>query len=389
MDARYVQLRRILRGVPKLSPIQSAMTSCMTSFARALLLYVGIFALPFTGSAQNDTPGTVYTLSNAPDTNRVLTFSRRANGELVAAGAYATGGQGTGASLGSQGALALTDDGRWLLAVNAGSNELSVFSVRNDALVLSDVVSSAGIRPISVAVAHNLVYVLNAGGAENISGFYLSEHGELHAIPGATRPLSGVNVGPAQVSFGLRGDVLIVTEKTTNLISGFAVDENGRAGPVTTTPSSGAVPFGFAISAKGFLFVSEAPGSALSSYRLGASGSAELVTGSLANQQGAACWVVLSKDEKYAYTANASSDSISGYRIHDDGSVTLLNSNGLTAVAADTPIDLAVTGNGRYLYSLNAASRTIVGFRVDQDGSLVRTGEIGGLPAGVAGLAAR
>src|SRR5688500_14667380 len=110
------------------------MSSVKNPFARALLAFVGMFALPFASSAQGNSPGSVYTLGNAADTNRVLAFSRTSKGELSPAGSYATGGQGTGAGLGSQGALALTEDGRWLLAVNAGSSELSVLAVRNDAL---------------------------------------------------------------------------------------------------------------------------------------------------------------------------------------------------------------------------------------------------------------
>jgi 6-phosphogluconolactonase (cycloisomerase 2 family) len=368
------------------------MTSCIHSIARAFLLSL-VLALPLAASAQNAAPGAVYSLSNAADTNRVLMFSRSASGELTSAGAFATGGQGTGAGLGSQGALALTDNGRWLLAVNAGSNELSVFSVRHHGLVLTDIVPSGGLMPISVTVAHNLVYVVNAGGAagstDNISGFYLTQHGQLHALPNSTQPLSDANVGPAQISFGLRGDVLIVAEKNTNLISGFAVDEEGRAGPVTVTPSAGAVPFGFAISSQGFLFVSEAPGSALSSYQLHANGSASLVTASRVNHQAAACWVVLSKNEEYAYTANAANASISGYRIAKDGSVTLLDSDGLTAVTDETPLDLAVSRDGRFLYALNATAKTIEGFRVGVDGSLTRVGDIDGLPEGAAGLIAR
>jgi hypothetical protein len=191
------------------------MSSFKNSFPRTLLAFLGMLALPFAGSAQGNSPGSVYTLSNAAGTNRVLAFSRTAKGDLSPAGTYVTGGQGIGATLGSQGALALTDDGRWLLAVNAGSNELSVFAVHNDALTLTDIVPSGGQRPISVTVAHNLIYVLNAGGAsgssDNISGFYLSLDGQLHALPDSTRALSGANVGPAQISFGLRGDVLIVT----------------------------------------------------------------------------------------------------------------------------------------------------------------------------------
>lgn len=357
---------------------------------RTFVRLLGILALPLAAFAGNDSPGAIYTLSNAVAANRVLAFSRDAQGDLQPAGAFPTGGHGTGAGLGSQGALALTNNGRWLLAVNAGSNDVSVFSVRPNALVLTDVAPSGGLRPISVTVADNLVYVLNAGGAvgsiDNISGFYLTNEGQLVALPGSTQPLSAANVGPAQISFGLRGDVLIVTEKSTSRIDGFAVDEDGRAGPVTSVPSSGAVPFGFAISSKGGLYVSEAAASALTSYAINVDGSVKLVTPSLVNHQAAACWVALSKDERYAYTANAASNSISGYRVGHDGALSLLDATGFSA-AATHPLDLAVSGDGRFLYALTTGA--ITEYRAASDGSLTSVTSIGGVPSGNAGLVAR
>ena len=113
------------------------------------------------------------------------------------------------------------------------------------------------------------------------------------------------------------------------------------------------------------------------------------MTGSLVNNQAAACWTVLSKNEKYAYTGNAASNTISGYRIAMDGSLTLLTSTGLTATADDHPLDMAVTKDGRFMYALNTGSKTIVGFRVGEDGGLTRVGSVGDLPAGAAGLVAR
>jgi len=392
------------------------MTSTNSLFARALLFSLGMLALPIVGLAKPDAPeafgpeshedgpanfdrsprrtlDAVYTISNAVDGNRVLAYSRSPSGVLTSAGDYPTGGKGSGGGLGNQGALALTQDGRWLVTVNAGSDELSVFSVQDEALVLTDIVPSGGKRPISVTVADNLIYVLNAGGAvgstDNISGFYLSEHGRLYAIPDSTQPLSGASVGPAQISFGLHDDVLIVTEKATSRIDGFVVDDNGRAGPVTSSVSSGATPFGFAISKKGNLFVSEAVSNALSSYQLHSDGSVTSVTKSLVNKQTAACWVVLSKNGKYAYTANAVSNTISGYRIGANGAVTLLNTTGVTAVTDGHPVDMAVSEDGRFLYSLNSTSTTIVGFRLGDDGSLTRISSIGALPAGGTGLVAR
>jgi 6-phosphogluconolactonase (cycloisomerase 2 family) len=244
-----------------------------------------------------------------------------------------------------------------------------------------------------VTIADNLVYVLNAGGAvgatDNISGFYLTAEGHLYALPGSTQSLSGTNVGPAQVSFGLQGDVLLVTEKSTNRVDGFPVNDSGVAGPVVSTPSAGATPFGFAVSTKGFVFVSEAPASALSSYQINRDGSLDLRTASLVNHQAAACWAVLSKDEKFVYTANAANNTLSGYRVEKDGSATLLDATGLTAVADNHPLDMAVSHDGRFLYSLNTGSHTIVTFRLEEDGSLTRLAAIDNVPAAAAGLVAR
>jgi 6-phosphogluconolactonase len=391
MHARIQRPRRIPsgHGSQSFNQKQTHMSSSSLSFGRRLLLLLGLAALP---AILDASPGEVYTLNNATDVNRVLVYARDAHGVLTPAGNYPTGGRGTGANLNSQGALAMSANGRWLVAVNAGSNEVSVFSVRNDGLVLTDVAPSGGQRPTSVTVADNLVYVLNTGGnlggADNISGFFLTERGQLLAVPGSTRALSAAATNPAQVSFGLRGDVLLVTERATHRITGFTVNAAGLAGPATPVPSSGNVPYGFAVSSKGFVFVSEAAGSALSSYRIHANGSVGVVTASLANHQGAACWTVLSKDEKFAYTANAAGNSISGYRIGHDGSLSLLDTDGHTA-AANRPLDLAMSNNGRFLYALNAGSQMITGYLVAEEGGLTGITSAGGLPIGSAGLIAR
>src|ERR1043166_8949267 len=64
----------------------------------------------------NDAPGAVYALTNAAAGNAVAMYTRGADGSLWWVGSVSTGGTGAGASLGSQGALALSDDGRWVFA---------------------------------------------------------------------------------------------------------------------------------------------------------------------------------------------------------------------------------------------------------------------------------
>jgi 6-phosphogluconolactonase (cycloisomerase 2 family) len=121
--------------------------------------------------------GAVYVLSNQASGNEVLVYNRSLNGSLSAAGSFSTTGNGTGAGLGSQGSVILHDlEGySYLIAVNAGSNDITVFRVDGPGLTQIDKVSSHGTTPISVTAHENLVYVLNAGGSGNISGFRLTQ----------------------------------------------------------------------------------------------------------------------------------------------------------------------------------------------------------------------
>lgn len=340
-----------------------------------------------TTSIAADAPGAVYALMNQSAGNAVAMYTRAADGSLTWLGSVPTGGLGAGSSLGSQGALALSDDGRWLVAVNAGSNDISAFRIDAGGLALASRVASGGAGPISVAVHGNLVYVLNAGGDGNISGFTLGSDGTLAAIPGSTRALSAAGVGPAQVSFSPNGQWLVVTEKATSRLDVFAVGFDGVASPAITTASAGGTPFGFAFGHGDELFVSEAAGSA-SSYVIDGAGTLRAASAAVSTHQGAPCWAVVTRNGKFGYTANAQGGSISGFTIDADGAIALLDADGRTAVVGGGNVDLALSGNSRFLYQLNG-NRSISGFRIAADGHLSAVGTVAGLPASTVGLAAR
>jgi 6-phosphogluconolactonase (cycloisomerase 2 family) len=338
-------------------------------------------------AADASMPGAVYALTNEVSGNAVAIFTRAADGTLEGAGSVSTGGTGTGAGLGSQGAVALSDDGRWLFAVNAGSNDVSAFRVTAGGISLAGRSASGGTRPISLTVHGDLVYVLNAGGDGNISGFTVGADGALTPIAGSTRPLSGAGAGPAQVSFSPSGRWLVVTEKATSRIDVYGVDGSGIAMGPMTSASAGGTPFGFAFGHRDELFVSEAAGSA-SSYVIDRSGALDLASGAVPTHQGAPCWAVVTQNGKFGYTANAQGGSISGFGVAEDGSIALIDADGRTATVGGGNIDLALTGNSRYLYQLKG-DRSIGGFRVLADGHLVAVGSVAGLPASAVGLAAR
>lgn len=335
----------------------------------------------------------VYTLSNASSGNAVLAFEQRGD-TLIPAGSFPTQGTGSGGGLGNQGAIVLSDDGETLLAVNAGSDDVSVFRVHANGLTLADKVSSGGVRPISIAVHEDWVYVLNAGGSGigNIAGFVLTSRDTLKPIPGSTRPLSGPATAPAQVEFNPEGDTLVVTEKATRIIDTYTVDDDGIAtGPVSHA-SSGITPFGFSFNKRGILIVSEAFGgaanaSAVSSYAL-LQGSLRLLSASVPDLQSAVCWIVVTKNGKFAFGSNTGSNNISSYRVGRDGTLTLLASVAASTGAA--PIDMALRGNSKFLYVLNATAHTIDVLRVDRgNGQLTPVTSVAGLPAGANGLVAR
>jgi 6-phosphogluconolactonase len=343
-------------------------------------------------------PRAVYTQTNASTGNEILVFRRAQNGDLQLAATVATRGIGTDGGLGNQGSLLLRRDGRRLYAVNAGSNDISVFAARSHGLVMIERVPSGGTRPISLALHDDTLYVLNAGdaatgAAANITGFYIGDDRRVRPIPDSTRALSAANPGPAQIEFDPWGDTLVVTEKGTNKIDLFDVAD-GVAGPASVRVSNGQTPFGFAFDKRGRLIVSEAFGgaanaSALSSYELDdAASPLEVISGSVPTHQTAACWVVVTKDGRFAYTTNTGSGSISAYRISRAGRLMLLDADGVTAATGAGPIDIALSNDGRFLYSLNSGDGTLSAFRVRADGHLSRISTEIGLPGSANGLVA-
>ena len=335
--------------------------------------------------------GALYLISNAATGNEVIAFDRAADGSLSNQQSYATAGLGTGGGLGSQGAVVRYR--QFLFVVNAGSNEISSFRVNGQGLTLVDVEPSAGTMPISLTVHDDRLYVLNAGGTGNIAGFSLNHQGDLSFLPGSVQPLSTDAAGGAQVSFSPSGRFLIVTEKATNAISIYPVDFSGLAGAPTTYPSVGDTPFGFDFGKRDRLIVSDAFGgapnaSAMTSYQIEPDGSIDLITGPVATNQTAACWVVVTNDSRYTYTTNTGSANVTGYRITPSGALQLLDASGVSGQTGAGPIDLSLSRNSQYLYALSAGSDSITAFAVNSDGSLTHLDEWMGLPDGAAGLAA-
>lgn len=324
--------------------------------------------------------GKLFMITNAASGNVLQVYARSANGPATLMSSAPTNGTGTGAGLGSQGAVAISTSGRYLFAVNAGSNSISTFKLGEKGLTLMSTVPSGGTRPISVTESDGVVYVLNAPASNlgnTVVGFR-NEGGTLRPLADGTRALADLS-GPAQVGFDANGEVLVISEKNATQIVSYRVRGSGTLDAVAqVTPSPGAVPFGFGITKRNVLVVSEAGTSSASSYRINGRNTPVLqsVTSALGNGQAAACWIAVTPNGRYAYSANAGASNVSAYGIDKAGNLTLLQAQaGFTS--NNGALDMAVTPDGRQLHVFaSRAPQQIVSFTIASDGSLTKIGSL-------------
>jgi 6-phosphogluconolactonase (cycloisomerase 2 family) len=370
----------------------------MKRFARlvvgaSLAMGLSAFAGPIAAGALGPTPGPnfsggfqhpVFVQTDNLAGNQVVAYDRAANGSLTLADTYATGGLGgqlNGSQvdhLGSQGSLTYDSDNSLLYAVNAGSNTVSVFSVRGDQLSLRQVVGSGGTFPVSVAVHGNLVSVLNAENGGSIQEFY-SFFGHLFPVPGANRNL-GLTIPtdttqfthtPGQVLYSPDGSKLIVTTKaTTNAIEVFNVGFFGFLSPspvITTEP--GAVPFALTFDPAGHLVVGEAGPSALATFGLNRDDTLTPIS-VLASGQTGLCWVTATGS--LLYTGNTAANSTSGYGSSASGQLSLIGATPTDPGA----VDGSVSSDGHYFYVQTGGNGIVDEFQINTNGSLTEIGSV-------------
>jgi 6-phosphogluconolactonase (cycloisomerase 2 family) len=328
------------------------------------------------GAARSsDVVGRVYVNDNTTGVNTVAGFARHADGTLtpLAGSPFTAGGAGTGHGLASQGSLQRSADGRYLLAVDAASDEISVLRIKPDgSLQVADVVPSNGDDPVSIAVHDDLVYVANAGAAAtNYTGFTLNAGGRLRALRGSTVSLPA-DSQPGDVLFSPDGSRLAGTRVNTSLIDSFTVGADGllAAAPGSPFRAQGLGPFGseFRPTDSTQLFVSNAHDGAgrgtVSAFSVAADGALSSIGASpFPDRQTAPCWVELSHDGRYLFAVNTADGTISSYAVAPNGSLTLLGSTALRAPGR-APIDARLSPDGSTLWVVEAGNGAIAGFSV-------------------------
>jgi hypothetical protein len=348
--------------------------------------------------------GHVYVNDNTTKVNTIAAFDRHANGTLTPepGSPFVAGGAGTGAELASQGSVQIAPGGRFLLAVDAGSNQVSVLRIEPDGslrLVPGGVTASGGDLPVSIAVHGDLVYVANAGsGDSNFTGFRLGFGGQLFPVARSTVTLPG-NSQPGDVLFNGTGTSLVGTLVGTSQIASFSVGFSGRltAAPGSPFTAQGLGPFGseFRPTDPSQLFVSNAHNvgagtgtvSAFNDSRNGVLTS--IGSSPFADQQTAPCWVQITQDGRFLFAVNTASGTISRYSIAPSGTLTLLGSTALKGTGGLLAVDAGLSPDGRNLYVDESKGNVVGAFAVDGGGLTELPSSPIPLPAGAtaAGIA--
>jgi len=342
-----------------------------------------VAAVPASAFASTDRSpviGNVYVNDNTAGTNTIGAFDRHADGTLTPelGSPFPAGGAGTGAGLASQGALQISPDRRFLVAVDAGSNQISVLRIARDGslqLVPHGVVYSGGALPVSVAIHGHLVYVANAGTTDsNYTGFHLDYDGYLRPLAGSTVTLPSGSQ-PGDVLFNGTGTKLVGTRVGTSEIDSFTVGYNGRLNAALGSPfpAQGLGPFGsqFRPTNPNQLFVSNAHNGGsdtgtVSAFDDSINGTLTPVAGSpFADLQTAPCWVEISHDGRFLFAVNTGSGEISRYSIAPGGGLTLLGSTPVGNTGGVGAVDARLSPDGRTLYIDESRIGAVGAFAVD------------------------
>jgi 6-phosphogluconolactonase len=341
--------------------------------------------------------GHVYVNDNTAGANTIGAFDRHGDGTLTpeAGSPFAAGGVGTGSGLASQGALQISPNGRFLIAADAGSNQVSVLRITGNGslnLVHDGVVSSGGVLPVSIAIHGDLVYVANSGnGGSNYAGFRLRPNGRLRPIAGSAVALPDGSQ-PGDVLFNGDGSKLVGALVGTSQIDSFTVGPGGllTAASGSPFPAQGLGPFGseFRPTNPNQLFVSNAHNAGAGSGTVSAfsdSGDGMLSpigSSPFADLQTAPCWVEISHNGRFLFTVNTGSGSISSYSISSGGTLTLLGSTTVKATGGVGAVDARLSPDGRILYLDESKAGAVGAFAVNGGSLTELTGSPTSLPVG-------
>jgi len=241
---------------------------------------------------------------------------------------------------------------------------------------------TAGPHYVGVDPYNKFLFVADAA-ANQILGFAInSTSGSLNVLP--TSPYA-VGARPDFLGFRVRPSIgvnLYAANQLDDTLSDLAIDQaSGALTPESGSPfAAGSQPVSIAATLNPAFLVLD--GGANSIYAFGLSGATAFAlpgspyaTGKLPVAQ------VLDSSGRFLYVANRGDDTVSGFRVAYDGSLTSMSASPF--FTGHLPAAIAIDPYSRFAYVINAGDSTISAYRIDSaSGNLVA---IPGSPFGAGG----
>jgi 6-phosphogluconolactonase (cycloisomerase 2 family) len=337
------------------------MRATATSFVRRLARIIAMAALlgPALTAAAGSGNG-VYVSTNPNGPNTVEAFKRNTKtGFLTSVGSFDTGGYGLTAINGAQ-SHAVVCTQTHVFVTNAGSNDFSVFRIRNNSgLELVTTVPSLGVRPVSVAIYRKTLYVLNQGqpgvAPARCVGFSIDTEEDPVELDVSAVEFEATDV-PTDIFFTQNGVRLVVLQNGANAIDTFTVGADGGLTAQRRLTNVNA-PFGGAKHPRqpfvAFAALADDASPGVISIRATGTAIPAIVSKLTAPSAVDPCWAATTPNGKKLWTSNFEPASLSLYSVNSNGRLTAVSTYTPTS---DSPgaLDIAVDPRGKFLYQLRA-----------------------------------
>jgi 6-phosphogluconolactonase len=346
---------------------------------------IRLFLLMVTCAISAMAQGTFVYTNNDRSPNSVSAFSVAANGALtpVPGSPFLTGGTGTGFGFFAANRITTAIVKNILYASNSGSNNVSAFSINPATGVLTAVPGSpfptgfiSSGPGISVATTPNDQFLIAANaGTVDITVYSIAANGALTAVTGSPfnagpgGPLDSIKVTPD-------GKFLAVARINNNAVSMYSISSAGGLTPVPGSPfPAGGAGFAAGVDcncSSNNLFVGEANfGSTIVSVQsIAANGALSPIPGSPFIGPGSnSNVVVLSPDDSKLFVSNQDTNSVTVFNVAASGALTLVPGSPFPAPGSSRPSGMATDQSGTFLYAADFNNR-INGFSIAADGAL-------------------
>src|SRR6266478_8782400 len=358
--------------------------------AAALMVLFGFALVTTSLRAQGNF---VYTNDDINGPNTVSGFSVGSNGTLtlVPGSSFATGGTGTGVCCLNRPTVG--NVGNFLFASNTGSNDVSVFSINAGTGTLSLVAGSPFATggsgdPFGIALSptpDGKFLVAGNGGSNNLTVFTIASSGVLTPVAGSPFPaLStpwGIKVSPD-------GKFLAVAERDSNQFEMFSIASSGSLTSLGAFPGEGGEgeEIGVDIDCATSLLYGGGGGVGISTivdaYSIASNGTltpvpgSPFIEGSLPPNRSDNNVELLSPDDKTLFVTNQFENTINVFSVASNGSLSLVAGSPFPNLGAFLPSGVATSKDGSLLYVANG-SNSISVFSVPSTGVLA---EVAGSP---------